>query len=125
MPVHEQPSAASDLDELRRRAVATAVPRREAGLVVCENLVRIYQTEGVEVQALQGLDLTVADGEMIAVIGASGSGKSTLLGILSGQDVPTGALDPENVVTPGIYVNTVVRVPASDRSATGTSGKVA
>ena len=39
--------------------------------------------------------------------------------------VPTGGLDPENVVTPGIYVNTVVRVPASDRSATGTSGKVA
>ena len=39
--------------------------------------------------------------------------------------VPTGALDPENVVTPGIYVNTVVRVPASDRSTTGTSEKVA
>lgn len=89
VPVHEQPSAAPDLDELRRRAAATAVPQREAGLVVCENLVRIYQAEGVEVQALQGLDLAVAQGEMIAVIGASGSGKSTLLGILSGQDVPS------------------------------------
>ncbi|MFD5598021.1 ABC transporter ATP-binding protein [Streptomyces griseorubiginosus] len=88
MPVHEQPIGAPDLDELRRRAVAAA-PQREAGLVVCENLVRIYQSEGVEVQALQGLDLTVAEGEMIAVVGASGSGKSTLLGILSGQDVPT------------------------------------
>ncbi|WP_326672607.1 ABC transporter ATP-binding protein [Streptomyces canus] len=76
------------MDELRRRAVAGA-PQREAGLVVCENLVRIFQTEDVEVQALQGLDLTVAEGEMIAVVGASGSGKSTLLGILSGQDVPT------------------------------------
>jgi len=40
------------------------------------------------VQALQGLDLAVAQGEMIAVIGASGSGKSTLLGILSGQTCP-------------------------------------
>ncbi|WP_407702897.1 ABC transporter ATP-binding protein [Streptomyces xylophagus] len=89
MAVHEQPSRAPDLDELRRRAAAAAVPQREEGLVVCENLVRIYQTEGVEVQALQGLDLAVAQGEMIAVIGASGSGKSTLLGILSGQDVPT------------------------------------
>src|SRR3954467_12339985 len=88
-PVHERPGAVPDLDELGRRAVATAVPRREAGLVVCENLVRIYQSEGVEVQAPQGLDLTVAQGEMIAVIGASGSGKSTLLGILSGQDVPS------------------------------------
>jgi predicted ABC-type transport system involved in lysophospholipase L1 biosynthesis ATPase subunit len=87
--VHEPPSRAPDLDELRRRAAAAAVPQREEGLVVCENLVRIYQTEGVEVQALQGLDLAVAQGEMIAVVGASGSGKSTLLGILSGQDVPT------------------------------------
>lgn len=89
VPVHKQPTGAPDLHELRRRAVAAAAPQREAGLVVCENLVRIYQSEGVEVQALQGLDLTVAEGEMIAVVGASGSGKSTLLGILSGQDVPT------------------------------------
>jgi ABC-type lipoprotein export system ATPase subunit len=57
--VHEQPTGAPDLDELRRRAAAAAAPQREEGLVVCENLVRIYQTEGVEVQALQGLDLAV------------------------------------------------------------------
>ena len=82
-------AGAPDLGELRRRAAAAAHPEREEGLIVCENLVRIYQTEGVEVQALQGLDLAVAQGEMVAVIGASGSGKSTLLGILSGQDVPT------------------------------------
>src|SRR3954468_20420831 len=58
-------------------------------LIVCESLVRIYQTGPVEVQALQGLDLTVATGEMIAVVGASGSGKSTLLSILAGVDAPT------------------------------------
>jgi ABC-type lipoprotein export system ATPase subunit len=58
-------------------------------LIVCESLVRIYQTGPVEVQALQGLDLTVATGEMIAVVGASGSGKSTLLSILAGIDAPT------------------------------------
>jgi ABC-type lipoprotein export system ATPase subunit len=58
-------------------------------LVVCDNLVRIYQTEAVEVQALQGLDLLVHDGEMIAVVGASGSGKSTLLNVLAGVDTPT------------------------------------
>ncbi|WP_042442874.1 ABC transporter ATP-binding protein [Streptacidiphilus jiangxiensis] len=78
-----------DLEELRHKAVAAARPQREEGLIVCENLVRIYRAEGVEVQALQGLDLTVADGELVAVVGASGSGKSTLLGILSGQDTPT------------------------------------
>ena len=58
-------------------------------LVVCDNLVRIYQTESVEVQALQGLDLLVHEGEMVAIVGASGSGKSTLLQVLAGVDAPT------------------------------------
>jgi ABC-type lipoprotein export system ATPase subunit len=58
-------------------------------LIVCESLVRIYQSGSVEVQALQGLDLVVDRGEMIAVVGASGSGKSTLLSILAGLDAPT------------------------------------
>src|SRR6187402_2912010 len=70
----------------------TARSTREYGadsLIVCDNLVRIYQVEKIEVQALQGLDLLVEKGEMIAIIGASGSGKSTLLNVLSGLDVPT------------------------------------
>ena len=58
-------------------------------LIVCDNLVRIYQSGSVEVQALQGLDLVVESGEMIALVGASGSGKSTLLSILAGIDAPT------------------------------------
>lgn len=58
-------------------------------LVACDNLVRIFQSGSVEVQALQGLDLLVDDGEMVAVVGASGSGKSTLLAVLSGMDAPT------------------------------------
>jgi ABC-type lipoprotein export system ATPase subunit len=64
-------------------------------LIVCENLVKIYRLNqdggtSIEVQALQGLDITVADGEMIGIVGASGSGKSTLLNILGGLDRPTG-----------------------------------
>ncbi|MFD6179402.1 MULTISPECIES: ABC transporter ATP-binding protein [unclassified Isoptericola] len=55
----------------------------------CRGLVRIFATDGIEVQALQGLDLAVERGEVVAVVGASGSGKSTLLNILSGMDLPT------------------------------------
>ncbi|MFC4005670.1 ABC transporter ATP-binding protein [Nonomuraea purpurea] len=60
--------------------------------IVCDNLVRIYKTEGVEVVALQGLDLVIDKGELVAIVGASGSGKSTLLNVLSGLDVPTAGV---------------------------------
>ncbi|WP_298867148.1 ABC transporter ATP-binding protein [uncultured Microbacterium sp.] len=59
------------------------------GGIVCEGLVRIFTAQGVEVQALQGLELRMVTGEVVALIGASGSGKSTLLGILAGLDKPT------------------------------------
>lgn len=59
------------------------------GTIVCEGLVRIFTAQGVEVQALQGLDLRMDTGDMVALVGASGSGKSTLLGILAGLDQPT------------------------------------
>ena len=55
----------------------------------CVDLVRIFRTKDVEVQALQGLTMRVDRGDMVAVIGASGSGKSTLLNVLSGLDRPS------------------------------------
>jgi len=57
--------------------------------VQCDNLVRIYKTADLEVVALQGLDLQVRRGEMMAIIGNSGSGKTTLMNILGGLDRPT------------------------------------
>ncbi len=58
-------------------------------MIDCENLVKIYKTKEFEVLALQGLDLIVDDGELMAIIGNSGSGKSTLLNMLGGLDRPT------------------------------------
>ena len=56
---------------------------------VCQNLDKIYKIEDIEVFALQGLDLEIKRGEVMAIIGASGSGKSTLLNVLGGLDTPT------------------------------------
>jgi ABC-type lipoprotein export system ATPase subunit len=80
-----------DLEALRRRGADTE-EFGEGAHIMCDGLVRIYKTEGVEVVALQGLDLLVERGELVAIVGASGSGKSTLLNILSGLDVPTAGL---------------------------------
>ncbi|MFC9543758.1 ABC transporter ATP-binding protein [Streptomyces sp. NPDC056956] len=58
-------------------------------LITCDRLVRVFTADGMEVQALQGLDLLVREGELMALVGASGSGKSTLMNILAGLDTPT------------------------------------
>ncbi len=58
-------------------------------LIDCDGLVKIYKTDDLEVMALQGLDLTIERGELIAIIGKSGSGKSTLLNIIGGLERPS------------------------------------
>ncbi len=60
-----------------------------SSIIECQNLVKIYSLSGVEVMALQGLDLTVEEGEMLGIVGASGSGKTTLMNVLGGLDRPT------------------------------------
>jgi ABC-type lipoprotein export system ATPase subunit len=83
-----QPVPAAGIGQLQ----AELEPARaygEGALIMCDRLVRIYAAERIEVQALQGLDLLVAEGELTALVGASGSGKSTLMHILAGLDTPT------------------------------------
>lgn len=58
-------------------------------IISCDNLVKIYKTDEIEVVALQGLDLEVKKGELMAIVGNSGSGKSTLLNMLGGLDKPS------------------------------------
>ena len=58
-------------------------------MVQAEGLVKIYKTKQTEVLALQGLDLTIEEGELTAIIGNSGSGKSTFLNMIGGLDRPS------------------------------------
>ncbi|MGN1084562.1 MAG: ATP-binding cassette domain-containing protein, partial [Lachnospiraceae bacterium] len=58
-------------------------------MIQADNLVKIYKTKDIEVLALQGLDLTVEKGELVAIIGNSGSGKSTFLNMIGGLDKPS------------------------------------
>lgn len=58
-------------------------------ILKCDGLVKIYKTEELEVMALQGLDLEIYEGEIVAIIGKSGSGKTTLLNMIGGLEKPT------------------------------------
>ena len=58
-------------------------------IIQCENLVKIYKTKDIEVLALQGLEITIEQGELMAIIGNSGSGKSTFLNMIGGLDRPS------------------------------------
>ena len=61
-------------------------------MINCDGLVKIYETDDKKVMALEGLDLTVETGEMLAVIGKSGSGKSTLLNMIGGLETQTAGV---------------------------------
>src|ERR1700739_2146752 len=65
------------------------MPSRRCPMIEIRDLKKVYHLGDVEVHALRGVDLSVAKGEFLAVVGPSGSGKSTLFHILGGLTHPT------------------------------------
>src|SRR5579863_4796900 len=85
----EEAAMGTSISDLGAEAARQHRDYGAGSLIVCDRLVRIYIAAGIEVQALQGLDLLVDEAEVVALVGASGSGKSTLMNILAGLDTPT------------------------------------
>src|SRR5436190_332666 len=85
----------------QRPAVAVATEAAEP-VVALSGIRRIYGQGASAVHALRGVDLTIGEGEMVAIMGPSGSGKSTLMNILGCLDRPTAGryrLDGTDVAT--------------------------
>jgi putative ABC transport system ATP-binding protein len=68
-----------------------AVRATREPLIELESVVKIYRTGKLEYPALRGVDLTIAAGEMVAVVGPSGSGTTTIMNMITAIDRPTTA----------------------------------
>ena len=86
----DKPAADAETDTEASEAAGTDTGSVESDNIIdCDSLVKIYKTDEVEVMALQGLELTIKKGELMAVIGKYGSGESTLLNMIGGLERPT------------------------------------
>jgi putative ABC transport system ATP-binding protein len=74
-----------------------------SALIDLKGIRKVYDTGAVKVEALRGVDLSVAAGEMLSIVGPSGSGKSTLLNLIGGLDRPsTGTISIDGEVLGGL-----------------------
>ena len=79
-------------------AAATDGTAASDAIIELSDVIRVYREADVETIAVRGIDLRIAPGEFVAIMGRSGSGKSTLLQLLAGSDRPTAG----RVVVDGI-----------------------
>jgi len=88
------------IDVMRRNTPTMSGDRLDA-ILVAEAVRKVYRSGGDEIVALHGLDLTVPEGEFLAVMGPSGSGKTTLLNCVSGLD----EIDAGRVLVDGLSIH--------------------
>jgi putative ABC transport system ATP-binding protein len=85
-------------------AMTQEAPRERdtrAPLIDLDAVEKVYRTGKLEYAALRGVDLTIAEGEMVAIVGPSGSGKTTIMNMITGIDRPTAG----DVIVDGRLLN--------------------